>query len=85
LVSNALIHGLPGIDAPRLLVSFQGGEDIIVLRVQDNGVGLPEGLEPAAASSLGLNLIHILSGQLRGEVRTETGTGTTFVVSFPPG
>jgi two-component sensor histidine kinase len=85
LVSNALIHGLTGVAAPRLHVSFQGGEENITLRVEDNGVGLPEGLDPATATSLGLHLIHILADQIHGKVRTERRAGTAFVVSFPPG
>ena len=85
LVSNALIHGLPGVEAPSLLVSLKRGKDGIVLCVQDNGAGLPEGLEPAVATSLGLNLIRILSEQLWGKVSTENGPGTTFVVTFPEG
>ena len=85
LVSNALIHGLPGVEAPSLLVSLKSGNDSIILRVQDNGAGLPEGLEPAVATSLGLNLIRILSEQLRGNVSTGNGPGTTFVVTFPVG
>jgi hypothetical protein len=35
-----------------------------------------------AADSLGLRLIRMLSKQLRGEVVTETGEGTTFELLF---
>jgi two-component sensor histidine kinase len=83
LVSNALIHGLPAVEAPRLSVSLRNAGSLIELRIQDNGVGLPDGLEPTGASSLGLNLIHILAEQLKGEVHTENGEGTTFMVTFP--
>ena len=83
LVSNALIHGLPGVGAPSLLVSLRNNGSSIALCVRDNGVGLPDNLEPTGTSSLGLHLIHILAEQLKGEVHTENGTGTAFVVTFP--
>ena len=35
-----------------------------------------------AAESLGLRLIRMLSKQLRGEVITQTGEGTTFELRF---
>lgn len=46
LVSNALIHGLPGVGAPSLLVSLRNNGSSIALCVRDNGVGLPDNLEP---------------------------------------
>jgi len=52
------------------------------LLFRDDGWGLPAGLELQAAESLGLRLIRMLSKQLRGEVVTQTGEGTTFELRF---
>jgi two-component sensor histidine kinase len=43
---------------------------------------LPAGLNLQAAESLGLRLIRMLSKQLRGEIVTPAGEGTTFELRF---
>ena len=52
------------------------------LRVSDNGVGLPVGRDWQQSGSLGLRLVHILTGQLRGTLETGTGPGAEFRVTF---
>ena len=64
-----------------------------VLRVSDNGTGLPEGFDPARASTLGLRLIVNLAQPLGGQCRFEklAAGGSAFQVAFrlagaqPPG
>ena len=49
----------------------------------DNGVGLPAGLDWRQSRSLGLRLVQMLAGQLRGTVQAfSNGGGTEFVISF---
>ena len=48
-----------------------------VLRVADNGVGIPSDLDIQRTQSLGLRLIRLLTGQLGGQFeirRTDAGT-----------
>jgi len=52
------------------------------LRVADNGVGLPPGLDWRQSRSLGLRLVQILAGQLGGTVAAATGPGVEFRISF---
>ena len=52
------------------------------LRVTDNGVGLPAGLDWRQAQSLGLRLVQALAGQLRGTVEVRTAGGTECAVAF---
>jgi two-component sensor histidine kinase len=58
------------------------GNESVRLLFRDDGWGLPDGLDLQAAESLGLRLIRMLSKQLRGEVITQTGEGTTFELRF---
>ena len=83
LVSNALKHafppGRPG--CVRVLVEpLVGGRH--VLRVQDDGVGLPPGFDVGRADSLGLQLVHDLALQLHGTVAVTRDPGTTFAITF---
>ena len=52
------------------------------LRVRDNGVGLPAGLDWRQSRSLGLRLVQMLAGQLRATVELNRGAGTEFEITF---
>ena len=56
-----------------------------VLRVSDDGAGLPADLDPARATTLGLRLVTNLAGQLGGKLTIErpAGGGAAFAVVFP--
>lgn len=85
LVTNALKYGYPAEKAGRVLVEAVLEAGRIVLSVSDNGVGLPPDFDPAAASTLGLQLVMNLAGQLGGRLAWERGAegGALFRVSFP--
>jgi two-component sensor histidine kinase len=56
------------------------------LIVEDNGVGLPEGLDWTKTKSFGLRLVKMLGQrQLRGEISVDTTNGTCFMLRFNPG
>jgi two-component sensor histidine kinase len=53
------------------------------LRVSDNGTGMPARFEPKASESLGMTVIHVLAGQLDGQIEyNSTDKGTEFSISF---
>lgn len=51
--------------------------------MKDNGRGIPEDLDWRQTESLGLNLILMLTRQLKGTVELSREAGTTFTFSFP--
>ncbi|OOQ56929.1 histidine kinase [Mucilaginibacter pedocola] len=58
------------------------GETHLVLKVSDNGTGLPEGIEASENSSLGLGLIQGLAKQLNGDFKIENNNGVHITVKF---
>ncbi len=54
---------------------------IVTLRVADNGVGLPEGLD-VASTTLGLQLVTMLARQLRGTIEFQVDNGLEVRVCF---
>ena len=56
-----------------------------VLIVSDDGVGLPDRIDIVGAVSLGLQLVHDLVEQLRGELIVERANGTRYVLTFKDG
>ena len=84
LVSNALKHAFPNGGEGRICISLRpGADDDLVLRVEDNGLGLPETLDFRNAASLGLRLVCALTEQLDGRIETDRGQGAAFRITFP--
>jgi PAS domain S-box-containing protein len=88
LVTNSLKYAFPqGFDCIkvrqepctiRVLLAHEDGLDI--LRVADNGCGLPEGFDPYKTKSLGLKLVTFLARhQLRAEIEVRSDKGTEFI------
>jgi len=84
LAGNALKHGFPNGRSGEVTVALERdpATAMACLRVSDNGVGLLVGRDWQQSGSLGLRLVHILAGQLRGTVETGTGPGAEFRVTF---
>ena len=85
LAGNALKHAFPNGNDGEVTVGLEhdATTGTACLRVRDNGVGLPEGLDWRQSRSLGLRLVQILTSQLRGTVETKVDSGTEFQVAFP--
>jgi PAS domain S-box-containing protein len=84
LAGNALKHAFPNGSAGEVTVGLEldPTTETLCLRVRDNGVGLPEGLELRQSCSLGLRLVEMLACQLRGTVETGPGPGAEFRIIF---
>ena len=83
LISNALRHAFPGgrCGSIRIEGFLERGE--ILLAVSDEGAGVPERPHPSARKSIGLEIIAILTRQLKGKIELDPANETTFRLSFP--
>ena len=83
LVTNALRHAFPHRAAGEVEVSLDTAGIQLILAVRDNGVGIPENRPPGPSRTLGLNLVQMLTKQLKGTVEMRPGQGTEVVITFP--
>lgn len=98
LVNNAYLHAFEGRTDGVLTISAQCGNDQVVLRVADNGVGMhPEQLEKMfepffstkigrGGTGLGMAIVHnLVTKTLRGSVTVAStpGAGTCFTIQIP--
>ncbi|WP_296992927.1 ATP-binding protein [Thalassospira sp. UBA1131] len=60
-------------------------EDVVTLRVSDNGRGMPDDFTPGTSDGLGLQLIELLADQIGGTLDITTNGETTFVINFKIG
>jgi two-component sensor histidine kinase len=85
LITNSLKHAHPAGVAGEIEVSCrQGLAGELTIEVTDDGVGLPEGLDPATSEGFGLRLVRALAGQLGGQLSFEdSGVGLMVRLALP--
>ena len=84
LVSNSLKYAFP----EGRKGTIKGGlnrkrEGNNVLFIDDNGIGFPENLDFRNTSSLGLQLVNVLTGQIHGTIELSKVGSTRFTITFP--
>ncbi|MCB9077815.1 MAG: PAS domain S-box protein [Anaerolineaceae bacterium] len=89
LVTNAFKHAFPLTTVAQqavkgeIRVEFSQHEnDMLLLTVSDNGVGVPQEVDLNAGKTLGLRLVKSLSRQLDASLAIETGSLTKFSLLF---
>lgn len=83
LVTNSLKHAFPRRAAGRVSVETKAYENHeIMLKVTDNGVGLPADVSLSKAQSLGMQLVGDLVQQIGGHLEIRREPGTTFEIQF---
>jgi len=86
LLTNSLKHAFPGGRRGTISVDFHVDEQgLYQLTVADDGVGIPREFDIKNNDSLGMQLIHALTHQLKGSISHESGPGTKFMLSFGKG
>jgi PAS domain S-box-containing protein len=83
LVMNALKHGFPDGRAGAIRLGLRvDAEGRIEMKVGDDGVGLPLGLDIRAADSMGMQIVGMLTDQLEGLLEIDRTAGTEFRLTF---
>lgn len=83
LISNSLKHAFP--KGRRGSIAIEGGprDGRIVLEVRDDGIGFSKDADFAKSKSLGLQIVGILTRQLKGNLEMEGSHGASFRITFP--
>jgi two-component sensor histidine kinase len=78
-----LSHAFPGDKKGEITVTIGSRDGMIVLRVADNGVGIPDSVDFKNTGTLGLDLVTALAeDQLNGTITLDRTEGTAFTVTF---
>ncbi|WLE98613.1 MAG: PAS domain S-box protein [Candidatus Electrothrix communis] len=85
LITNSFKYAFTDNRPGKIIVRFIQEDDLYILTVSDNGIGLPADYDWKSAKSLGLNLVRTLAGQLDAEVRFENDNGlkTSLIFKAP--
>lgn len=84
LVSNSFKHAFPARQEGQITVVLTRptGKSYL-LTVADNGGGFPDAIDFRNTTSLGMQLVSVLTEQLQGTIELYTDAGTRFTISFP--
>lgn len=82
LITNTFKHGFSESKEGTLKVSLTKGEGPMILKVADNGKGLPEDFDMENMDSLGVTLISGLTRQINGELEISSNGWTEFKITM---
>jgi PAS domain S-box-containing protein len=90
LLTNAFKYAFPDNKEGNIWVSYKKihrrKKDTVEMRcltVKDDGIGLPDGFDFSQRTSMGSQIIHLLVGQLGGEIKIEGTKGASFSLILP--
>ncbi len=88
LISNALKHAFPNGRSGSIAIAGGRSNGRVTIAVRDDGIGIPEAMGfvqglPRRPGSLGIEIVNILTKQLKGTLELIRGQGSTFHISFP--
>ena len=78
-MTNCIKHAFPG--RRRGLIHITGkkiNDDLLSISVADDGIGVPAEVDLSSAQTLGLQLVYMLSKQMKGDVVLHREGGTRF-------
>jgi PAS domain S-box-containing protein len=82
LLTNIMKYAFEGRKDGVIRISAKLRGNLVAIAVQDNGVGLPDGVDFSDSTGFGLMLVGMLAKQLDGAIRIERGHGTRIVLEF---
>lgn len=84
LISNSFKYAFPeGREGKgQIIVSLTKKDDEYTLIIKDNGIGLPPGVDFDKTKSVGLQLVHVLTLQIKGEIDYKSENGAEFILKF---
>ncbi len=83
LITNSCKYAFPSSGGEICLALDEDEEHNLILRIGDDGVGLPAELDFRTATTLGLQLVDDMVSQLKGSWTVEPSSGTTFRIVVP--
>jgi PAS domain S-box-containing protein len=82
LLTNIMKYAFPDGAAGVIRLSLKLRDSKVSLVVQDNGIGIPEPVDFKNFTSFGMELVSMLTEQLKGNIRIERGNGTKIILEF---
>lgn len=82
VITNCIKHAFPNGRTGTITIDFKKIGEKHVIRIHDDGIGLPDDLNIKQTNTLGIQLITSLTSQLDGELEVTSNNGAEFKVTF---
>jgi two-component sensor histidine kinase len=82
LITNMMKYAFVGRDHGLIAVSASLHGKRVRVMVRDDGIGMPDMLDPKRAAGFGLKLVDMLTEQLEGTIHAAQDTGTVWILEF---
>ena len=82
LVSNSIKYAFPNKKKGVIKIELFEKNDNVSLIVEDNGLGLPKGINYKDTDSLGLQLVITLTEQISGTIKLDNKKGAKYTITF---
>jgi PAS domain S-box-containing protein len=82
LLTNILKYAFTEKDSGKITVSATVKNGSAVFVIHDDGIGIPESISFEKSTGFGLQLVRLLTMELRGTIRIERGIGTSVILEF---
>jgi two-component sensor histidine kinase len=82
IITNALKYAFVGRKKGLIFIGIEEKDNTILMRIEDNGKGLPKGLNYRKTATLGLQLVVTLVEQLDGKLDLKSEKGTKYLITF---
>jgi PAS domain S-box-containing protein len=83
LLSNAIKHAFPESRRGIVNIELKTHGSTIMLKIEDNGIGLPDGFDIMKINSVGLHLVNLMVHQLDGTINITSENGTKVIIEYP--
>jgi two-component sensor histidine kinase len=82
LITNSMKYAFPGIIDCEIVLKVIIKNNSVQIIFRDNGRGLPESVSFEKSTGFGMQLISMLTSQIKGRVRIDREGGTCFTIEF---
>lgn len=83
-ITNTFKHAFPNNRKGIVKIQLRKSTDsTVVLKISDDGIGIPESIDTSQLNSLGMSLMEGLSREMNGNLKVTRLNGTTVSVEFP--
>ena len=82
LITNSLKYAFVDKEEGEVFIGLKESGEMVELRIEDDGVGLPLDFDILKSDTLGLQLVSTLTEQLEGQISVSTHEGTKYLITF---
>jgi len=83
ILTNALKYAFKGRDKGNISIELKDAKDHIMIKISDDGIGIPENIDIHKPATLGLSLVEMLIQEFDGTFSVERKNGTSFTLEIP--